>query len=225
MLAVPIRVLIADTQPIVLEGLRSVLSPSGIHVIGEAFDGIEAITKTIDLDPDVLVLDFKLPRADALTVLQSVQSRAPRSKVILFASSEYRGEFPEAIRLGCSGILLKESSTDLIKKSIEKVHAGEIWLDTKTIAAVLHQFGSHRGALVCPLTKREREVIAGIARGLKNKQIAEQMSISEQTVKNHLQKLFDKLGVSDRLELALYAIHTGLHVELESFSEKKANTA
>jgi len=213
MQAVPIRVLIADRQP----RLRSILSRSAIHIIGEAFDGIEAIAKTVDLDPDILLLDFKLPSADALTILQIVQRRAPRSKVILFASSEYRDEFAEAMRLGCSGILLKESPTSLIKKSIEKVHAGEVWLDRNTIAAVVRQFGSHREALAYLLTRREREVIVGIARGLKNKQIAEQMSITEQTVKNHLRKLFDKLGVSDRLELALYAIHNGLHLHSESF--------
>lgn len=221
----PIRVLIADGHPIVLEGLRSVLSRQPtIQVIADAFDGIEAIEKSAQLEPDVVLMDVKLPKVDGLTVLKTLQTRAPRAKVILFATAESKDEFVEAMKLGCSGILLKDSSTALIEKSIHKVHAGEIWLDSTTTAAVIRQFASpaefpavHSNGKAsrerAQLSQREREIIVLIAQGYKNKEIAEKMFITEQTVKNHLHNVFDKLGVSDRLELALYAIHNSLHLK------------
>jgi two-component system, NarL family, nitrate/nitrite response regulator NarL len=229
----PIRVFIADGQPIVLEGLRWVLSQyPGIQVVGEAADGIEVIEKALQLEPDIILLDFKLPRVDGLAVLRSIQSRVPRTKVIIFTSSDNKNDFVEAMKLGCSGILLKEAPTSLIEKSIQRVQAGEIWLDSNTTAAVIRHFASPKDfpAAHTPgtgstssnkasreraqLSQREREIIVLIAQGYKNKEIAEKMFITEQTVKNHLHNVFDKLGVSDRLELALYAIHNSLHVKV-----------
>jgi DNA-binding NarL/FixJ family response regulator len=227
----PIRVLLADAQPIVLEGLRSVLSHyADIEVVADAADGVEAIDKTVHLEPDIVLLDLRMPRVDGLTVLRSIQTRAPRSKVVLFASAENKDEFVEAMKLGCSGILLKETSTALIEKSIRRVYAGEIWLDSTTTAAVIRHFASPKDFPAAhpqvtgpangkapreraQLSQREREIIVLIAQGYKNKEIAEKMFITEQTVKNHLHNVFDKLGVSDRLELALYAIHNSLHVK------------
>jgi len=224
--AQPIRLLIADGHPIVLEGLRSVLGHlPNLQVVGEASDGMEAIEKTVSLDPDIVLMELKLPRVDGLTVLRSIQARAGRSKVILFSSSENKEEFVEAMKLGCSGILSKDSPISLIEKSIQKVYAGEIWLDSNTTAAVIRQFasptdfpavhGNGNGKATrerAQLSQREREIIILIAQGYKNKEIAEKMFITEQTVKNHLHNVFDKLGVSDRLELALYAIHNSLHL-------------
>jgi two-component system nitrate/nitrite response regulator NarL len=208
-----IRVLVADGHPIVLEGLRSALGHQpGIQVVGEASDGMEA-------------MELKLPRVDGLTVLRSIQARASRSKVILFSSSENKEEFVEAMKIGCRGIIAKSASISLIEKSIQKVHAGEIWLDSHTTAAVIRQFSSpsdfpavhaSNGKTTrerAQLSQREREIIILIAQGYKNKEIAEKMFITEQTVKNHLHNVFDKLGVSDRLELALYAIHNSLHMK------------
>ncbi len=226
----PIRVLIADAYPVVLEGLRTILAKSpGILIIGESSDGAEAIEKVAQLSPDVVILDLKLPRVDGLGVIRSLQTRAPNVKVILFAGSEQKVDFVEAMKLGCSGILVKDAPTNLVEKSIQKVYAGEIWLDSNTTAAVIRQFASpaefQSTAPAAPLTngkpareraqlsQREREIIVLIAQGYKNKEIAEKMFITEQTVKNHLHNVFDKLGVSDRLELALYAIHNSLHVK------------
>ena len=229
----PIRVLISDAHPIVLEGLRSVLKQyASLQVVGEAGDGAETIEKTVQIEPDVLLLDLKMPRVDGLTVLRSIQTRVPRTKIILFTTADNKDEFVEAMKLGCSGILLKETPTSLIEKSILRVHAGEIWLDSSTTAAVIRHFSSPKdfpAAHVGPapssgngksnreraqLSQREREIIVLIAQGYKNKEIAEKMFITEQTVKNHLHNVFDKLGVSDRLELALYAIHNSLHVKV-----------
>ena len=220
-----IRVLIADGQPVVVEGLRAVIAQhENIQIVGEAADGLEAIDKAVHLDPDVVMMDLKLPRVDGLTVIRSLQARAPRSKVLLFTSSDHKDEFVDAMKLGCSGILLKEGPTNLVEKSLQKVCAGEIWLDSNTTAAVIRQFASptefpaiHSNGKPprerAQLSQREREIIVLIAQGYKNKEIAEKMFITEQTVKNHLHNVFDKLGVSDRLELALYAIHNSLHVK------------
>lgn len=228
-----IRVLIADGQPIVLEGLRYVLSQySHIQVVGEAADGVEMIEKAMHLEPDIILLDFKLPRVDGLAVLRNIRERILGAKVIMFASSDSKDDFVEAMKLGCSGILLKENATALIEKSIQRVQAGEIWLDSNTTAAVIRHFaspkdfpaahtsasnsasGSKSSRERAQLSQREREIIILIAQGYKNKEIAEKMFITEQTVKNHLHNVFDKLGVSDRLELALYAIHNSLHVKV-----------
>src|SRR5882757_6705513 len=143
MSSTPIRILIADGHPIVLEGLRTVLArQTEIELVGEASDGVEAIEKTVSLDPDVVLMELKLPRVDGLTVLRSIQARASRSKVILFSSSENKEEFVEAMKIGCRGIISKSASISLIEKSIQKVHAGEIWLDSHTTAAVIRQFSS-----------------------------------------------------------------------------------
>jgi len=225
MATLPIRILIADGHPIVLEGLRKIFAEhSAIQVIGEATDGMDAIEKAVQLEPDIVLMELRLPRVDGLTALRSIQTRAPKSKVILFSGAEHREEFVEAMKLGCCGIVHKDASPSLIEKSVMKVHAGEIWLDSNTTAAVMRKFASPTDPSTpagpngkaprerAQLSQREREIIILIAQGYKNKEIAEKMFITEQTVKNHLHNVFDKLGVSDRLELALYAIHNSLHL-------------
>jgi DNA-binding NarL/FixJ family response regulator len=221
-----IRLLIADAFPVVRTGLRSILATAGeMQVVAEAQDGIEAIERTLELSPDVVLTELRLPNSEGLSVLRTLHTRAPQVKVILFTASENKDDFIEAMKLGCCGILPKDAAPSLILKSIQKVHAGEIWLDSNTTAAVIRQFASPMdsslgqvGASTKPreraqLSQREREIIVLIAQGYKNKEIAEKMFITEQTVKNHLHNVFDKLGVSDRLELALYAIHNSLHLK------------
>jgi DNA-binding NarL/FixJ family response regulator len=158
---------------------------------------------------------------DGLSALQAFQALEHKPRIVVLTASEDKNEFVQAMKLGCSGIVLKQTAPELIVKSIRKVHSGEIWLDSHTTAAVMRQFaaptdmlGAHpnRGRERSPLSQREREIVSLVAQGYKNREMAEKMFISEQTVKNHLHNIFDKLGVSDRLELALYAIHKGLHL-------------
>lgn len=221
-----IRLLIAEDQPVVRAGLRAILeSASEIEIVGEATDGQEAVQRALELSPDVIISELRLPKSDGLALLRTLQARALPTKFLLFTSSDNKDDFIEAMKLGCSGILLKDAAPALIVKSIQKVHAGEIWLDSNTTAAVIRQFASpsdapaaHAATSAKPreraqLSQREREIIVLIAQGYKNKEIAEKMFITEQTVKNHLHNVFDKLGVSDRLELALYAIHNSLHLK------------
>jgi DNA-binding NarL/FixJ family response regulator len=218
-----IRVVIADDHPIVRDGLRKLLAlEDDIEVVGEAGDGREVLDRVQELEPDVLLLDLRMPNLDGLSALQALQQSNRNTRVIVLTASEDKNEFVQAMKLGCSGIVLKQTSPDLIIKSIRKVNAGEIWLDSHTTAAVMRQFaspldivsggGQSKTRERSPLSQREREIVALVAQGYKNKEMAEKMFISEQTVKNHLHNIFDKLGVSDRLELALYAIHKGLHL-------------
>jgi len=216
-------VLIADDHPIVREGLRRLLSlEEDVEIVGEAGDGEATLSMVEKLDPDVVLLDLRMPGMDGFAALQRMQRLGKRTKVIVLTASEDKNEFVQAMKLGCSGIVLKQTAADLIVKSIRKVHAGEIWLDSHTTAAVMRQFaapsdlGTPAGLRArdrSPLSQREREIVGLVAQGYKNKEMAEKMFISEQTVKNHLHNIFDKLGVSDRLELALYAIHKGLHTD------------
>ena len=160
---------------------------------------------------------------DGLAVLQTLQHLKADSKVIVLTASEDKNEWVQAMKLGCNGIVVKQTPPELIVKSIRKVQEGEIWLDSHTTAAVMRQFaspsdgtpGGRGGRGRSPLSNREREIVALVAQGYRNREMAEKMFISEQTVKNHLHNIFDKLGVSDRLELALYAIHKGLHLSPE----------
>src|ERR1700733_3233097 len=221
-----VRIVIADDHPIVRDGLKKLLLlEDDFDVVGEAGDGREVLEKVQALDPDVLLLDLRMPNLDGLAALQVLQQTNKRTRVIMLTASEDKNEFVQAMKLGCSGIVLKQTAPDLIVKSIRKVHAGEIWLDSHTTAAVMRQFqtgtevGGSQGGKTrerSPLSTREREIVALVAQGYKNKEMAEKMFISEQTVKNHLHNIFDKLGVSDRLELALYAIHKGLHLTGEA---------
>src|SRR5437016_3547073 len=221
-----VRIVLADDHPIVRDGLKKLLKlEEDFEVVGEAGDGREVLEKVHELDPDVLLLDLRMPNLDGLSALQALQQANKRTRVIVLTASEDKNEFVQAMKLGCSGIVLKQTAPDLIVKSIRKVNSGEIWLDSNTTAAVMRQFSTGlegngangaKGRERSPLSAREREIVALVAQGYKNKEMAEKMFISEQTVKNHLHNIFDKLGVSDRLELALYAIHKGLHLTGES---------
>jgi two-component system, NarL family, nitrate/nitrite response regulator NarL len=216
-----VRIMIADDHPIVRDGLKKLLRlESDFEIVAEAGDGVEILELVTQAHPDILLLDLRMPNLDGLAALQALQQSNPHTRVIILTASEDKNQFVQAMKLGCSGIVLKHTAPELIVKSIRKVHSGEIWLDSHTTAAVMQQFSTglatNRGASPArernPLSTREREIVSLVAQGYKNKEMAEKMFISEQTVKNHLHNIFDKLGVSDRLELALYAIHRGLNL-------------
>ena len=218
-----IRIVVADDHPIFRDGLCKLLAlEDDFEVVAQAQDGREVLEILQQCEPDILLLDLKMPGLDGLATLQRLQQSRNKTRVIVLTASDDKNEFVQAMKLGTSGIVLKQTATELLIKSIRKVHAGEIWLDSHTTAAVIRQFvaaeepvptaaPASRERERSPLSQREREIVALVAQGFKNKEMAEKMFISEQTVKNHLHNIFDKLGVSDRLELALYAIHNNLH--------------
>ena len=214
-----IRLLIADDYPIVRTGLREILEKEpDLEVVAEAANGREVVAKVEELSPDIVLLDLNMPDVDGLSAMRSLQDAGNKTKILVLTGSEDKRDYIQAMKLGCCGIVLKKTPPVLIIKSIRKVHDGEIWLDSHTTAAVMRHFSSSqpdptgpRGRERAPLSNREREIVTLVAQGHKNKEMAEKLFISEQTVKNHLHNIFDKLGVSDRLELALYAIHNGIY--------------
>src|SRR5450432_117799 len=225
-----IRIVVADDHPIFRDGLCKLLAlEEDFEVVAQAQDGRQVLDVLQQYEPDILLLDLKMPGLDGLATLQRLQIAKNKTRVIVLTASDDKNEFVQAMKLGTSGIVLKQTATELLIKSIRKVHAGEIWLDSHTTAAVIRTFVAADEAAAAaqqqpqqlapaprdrersPLSQREREIVALVAQGFKNKEMAEKMFISEQTVKNHLHNIFDKLGVSDRLELALYAIHNNLH--------------
>jgi DNA-binding NarL/FixJ family response regulator len=209
---IKITLLIADDHAIFRDGLRKLLdSEKEITIVGEAGSGTECIRMLGKLKPDILLLDLRMPDKDGFAVLEEVNFDGLPTRVIVLTAAEDDRDVVRAMRLGARGVLLKESAIDLLVKSIHRVHAGEIWLDSRLTAEVINAFsassksGAHSEKPL--LSDREMEVVQLIAQGFHNKEIGKKLFISEQTVKNHLRNIFDKLGVSDRLELALYAIH------------------
>jgi two-component system nitrate/nitrite response regulator NarL len=208
----PIRILVADDHAIFRDGLRKLLADAGdVSIVGEASNGTECMKMLTKLKPDILLLDLRMPEKDGLAVLEEVNFDSLPTRVIVLTAAEDDRDVVRAMRLGARGVVLKQSASDLLVKSIRKVADGEIWLDNRMTAEVIDAFkksaegGQRREKPL--LSEREKEIVQLVAQGFRNREIGEKLFISEQTVKNHLHNIFDKLGVSDRLELALYAIH------------------
>ena len=206
------RILVADDHAIFRDGLRRLLEGSDdVSIVGEASNGNECIKMLAKLKPDILLLDLRMPEKDGLGVLEEINFDSMATRVIVLTAAEDDRDVVRAMRLGARGVVLKQSASDLLLKSIRKVSDGEIWLDNRMTAEVIDAFkksseaGQRREKPL--LSDREKEIVQLVAQGFRNREIGEKLFISEQTVKNHLHNIFDKLGVPDRLELALYAIH------------------
>jgi DNA-binding NarL/FixJ family response regulator len=217
-----IRVLIADDSTLFRDGLSNLVSAQkDLHVAGTVDSAATANEQIRLLRPDIVLLGWSASAPASQRIFAAIQDGKLQTRIIMMVSDDGKDDFVEAIRMGCSGIVPKTTSTELLLKSIRKVHAGEIWLDRMSTADVIRRLSKKGGGNVAArqglrdqcaaLSTREREIVGLIAQGFKNKDMAERLFISEQTVKNHLHNIFDKLGVSDRLELALYAIHHKLH--------------
>ena len=211
----PIRIAIADDHPAFRDGLFEVLQlEDGFELIAKVSTGAEILAVIEQQHPHIVLLDLSMPGMDGLATLRHLRDTGTTTRVIVLTASEDRQCLVQAMQLGASGIVLKQDQTGLLVKSIRRVHAGEIWLNPSTTSAVMQRAEPEpprpesRPAEPRPrLTRRETEVVAMVAQGLRNREIADRMFISEQTVKNHLRAIFEKLNVGDRLELALYAVH------------------
>ena len=208
------RIVIADDHPLVRDGLRKLLElQPGLAVVGEAADGIEAVQRTRELKPDVLLLDVAMPRMNGLEALQELADAGLPTRIVLLTAAIEREETVLALRLGAAGIVLKESATQLLYRCIRSVMKGELWVGHERIVDVMQSLRKldREAAGEAPpaqrLTARQLQFIAAVVDGASNKDIAAQIGVSEQTVKNQLSRIFDMLGVSSRLELALYAVH------------------
>jgi DNA-binding NarL/FixJ family response regulator len=220
----PIRVLVVEDQSLFRDGLTNLLSGQPDLEVIASTDSLTVVLEQITkARPDIALLGWAASSPDSQKVFNAVVDSKSPTRIIMLVKDDKKEDFVEAVRQGCCGIVPKQTSTELLLKSIRKVHAGEFWLDRMTTADVIRRLAkrssptpapSPRGGLrenAAALSQREMEIVILVAQGYKNKEMAERMFISEQTVKNHLHNIFDKVGVSDRLELALYAIHNGLH--------------
>jgi len=205
--------LIIDDQLVVREGLRMLIeNHPGTKVVAMARTRTEALD-IISREPlDVIILDLELGGHTSLTFLPQLREAAKDARILVLTGHRESETHQKAAQLGAMGVVLKEDAADLLLKAIEKVYKGEAWLDRLTLGNLIFQLSSHEKDSVDPRTKkiasltdREREVIALIAEGLKNRQIAERLFISHVTVTHHLSSIYAKLGVSDRLELVIYA--------------------
>lgn len=212
-MAEPIKVLIADDHPVVRQGLRTFLSvQEDITVVGEASDGSETVTVAEKLDPDVILLDLKMPGVDGQAALGELRSRGVRAKVLILTSITERGHVLPAVRTGAAGYLYKDVDPQALVQAIRAVHGGHVLLAPEAADAVLRADGSAsvEEERLAALTEREREVLIQIALGRSNREIARALVVSEKTVKTHVSNLFIKLGVQDRTQAALYAVRHGV---------------
>jgi DNA-binding NarL/FixJ family response regulator len=208
----PVRIAAADDHAIFRDGLCRLLEARpGFTVVGTAGSGSEALQLVADLSPDVLLLDVSMPDMSGLDVLRALHLPRPNLRVVLLTASADHDEILAALRLGARGIVLKESATATLYKCIDVVMQGEYWLGRGQVPTLIAAFRQASGAEppspADTLTRSELRIIAAVVEGAANKDIAAQFGLSEQTVKNHLRHVFDKLGVSSRLELAVFAIH------------------
>jgi DNA-binding NarL/FixJ family response regulator len=208
-----VRLVIADDHPIFREGLRKLLeSQGGFSVVGEASDGSEAARLAGALRPDLMLLDLAMPRAGGLDALRELAEGSGSTRILLLTAAITRAQIVEALQLGARGVVLKESATQLLFKAIRAVVGDQYWVGRECVSDLVRYLRDQTPARSPErnrfgLTPRELQVVGAVVAGYANKDIAKRFSVSEDTVKHHLSHIFDKVGVSNRLELALFAIN------------------
>jgi DNA-binding NarL/FixJ family response regulator len=220
-----ISIVIADDHPILRDGLRKLLEAEEDFVVaGEACNGDETLEVAQQLSPDMLLLDLTMPGVPSLDVLRSLTACSLATRTLLLTASIEAGELIKALQLGARGVVMKDSASELLMKAIRVVMAGQYWIGRESVTGLMDTFRAHltvtRGRPF-GLTPREREITNAVTAGFTNKEIARRFSLSEETVKHHLTKIFSKVNVANRLELALFAISQNLVTPLSEPKTKK----
>jgi DNA-binding NarL/FixJ family response regulator len=221
-----IRIIVADSEPIFRVGVRKIVAiEDDIRIVAQVESAQNAITAVSRFDADLMLYECGLSDSPR-EVVTNLLTLAPSLKIVLVMIEPTEEETVELLRRGVRGIVTRSIAPDLLIRCIRKVHAGETWLDNKGVNWVIEAYRAQAAQLTSPrnrvkLSPKEIQIIAGVTQGLRNKDIAQEVGTTEQVVKNYLRKVYDKLGVSDRLELALYCMH---HKLLENYSRPDAST-
>lgn len=207
-----LRILIADDHEVVRSGLMSIFAGTEIEVIGQASGGEEAVRLAFELAPDLVLMDIRMPAGDGLTALSRIKTERPAMPVLMLSTYDNPTYVARAVALGASGYLLKGAGREELLAAIRKVGAGGDSWTREELRRVTGALATPRLALdvEVPLTQRESEVLRQLAFGLSNKEIAQSLSISYETVKEHVQHILRKIGVSDRTQAAVWAVRKGL---------------
>jgi DNA-binding NarL/FixJ family response regulator len=217
----PIRVVVSDDHPVVRQGLRSFLEAQGFAVVGEAGDGAEAVRLVTETRPDVLLTDLVMPGVDGIEAIRRLRADGPPVGILVLTSFSGAEQVIPAIQAGADGYLLKDAGPGVLTEAIRAVHRGEPMLSPEAAAVVMARVagepagdGPAEPAPSHPdldrLTAREREVLAGLGRGLSNRALAAELYVSEKTVKTHVSSLLAKLRLADRTQAALFAVRVGV---------------
>ncbi|HEX6151077.1 MAG TPA: response regulator transcription factor [Nocardioides sp.] len=209
----PVRVLVVDDQELFRRGLTMLLaSEDGIDVVGEAGDGIEGTTLAESVAPDVVLLDVRMPRRSGIEACLAIKESVPSAKIIMLTVSDEEADLYEAVKSGASGYLLKDSSIEEVAQAVRVVSEGQSLISPSMAVKLIDEFkqisrpekGAVGGGL--RLTDRELEVLRLVATGMNNREIAKQLVISENTVKNHVRNILEKLQLHSRMEAVMYAV-------------------
>lgn len=211
-----IRILLVHSHALAREALGCLIeADQDMRVIGENGGGDETLELAAATEPDVAILDFALGEENTLALVTSITTLAASPKLLVLSALPHDAEPNRlAIRLGASGVVHMQESGQVLRKAIRRIHAGELWIDRSMTAAVLQDFRNGEGnppnAASPALSQREREIVYLVAQGLGTQKLADRLHISEKTVRNHLSSIYEKLKVSNRLELAIHAAKLGL---------------
>ncbi|WP_116110510.1 MULTISPECIES: response regulator [Amycolatopsis] len=209
------RVVIADDQALVRTGFRMILASGGIDVVGEAADGAEAVATVRDLDPDVVLMDIRMPAMDGLEATRRILARSPGCRVLMLTTFDLDRYVYDALAAGASGFLLKDVTPEHLVAAVRLVGSGDALLAPSITRRLVERFaaGQPRPALhrdLAVLTPRELQVLTLVARGRSNAEIAAELTLSEATVKTHVARIFAKLALRDRAQAVVLAYETGL---------------
>ena len=208
----PIRVLVVDDHFVVRKGVCALLAGAeDITVVGEAEDGLQAVDEADRCDPQVILMDLKLPELDGVEAIRRILAARPEVGIVVLTSSDVGPEVLAAVAAGALGYLAKTSGREDFLAAIRQVSRGEAWLPPSLTRGLLAHLKTPLAAIARePLTDRETEVLVLLARGWSNQSISRELSIAEVTVRTHVSHILDKLGVSNRVEAALHAVRSGL---------------